>query len=260
MSTLREPDYYHILRVSRDASPEKIKRAYHQMAMRLHPDLHPDEAEAEAGLRSLNEAYAVLSDPEQRARYDRWGAWGPPVWYPPDTNAPRAWMAAVVDHLLTARESLAAHKPQRGQDLRYTLHLSIEACVQGCEAHLNVRHRRWCPQCLGSCVTGGKPPLPCPQCRGAGEIRRPGWLLSTIRRCDVCQGEGVIVANPCRRCAGQGTIQVMRTITIDVPAGVQESSRLRIQGEGGAGRWGGPPGDLYVYIRRTSAAMRSPPA
>jgi molecular chaperone DnaJ len=100
-------------------------------------------------------------------------------------------------------------------------------------------------------MTGGKPPFPCPQCRGACEVQRPGWLLATMRRCDVCQGEGVVVTDPCQRCAGKGSIEIMRTLTIGVPAGVREGSRLRVQGEGQPGCWGGPPGDLYVYIRRT---------
>src|SRR5262245_25854868 len=104
MPILREPDYYHILGVRRDATPEMIKQAYHRLAADFHPDLHPDDAEAEACLRSLNQAYAVLRDPEQRARYDRWGAWGPPIWRPPSRPAVREWMAAVVEHLLAARE------------------------------------------------------------------------------------------------------------------------------------------------------------
>ena len=260
MPTLGEPDYYHILDVRREASPEEIKQAYHRLATRFHPDLHPNDAEAEARLRSLNQAYTVLKDPEQRAHYDRWGAWGPPIWRPPSTGAAREWMAAVVNHVLIAHEYLEAHKPQRGQDLRYTLSISPQACMQGCEAHLNVPHRRWCPQCLGSGVAEGKAPFPCPQCRGACEVRRPGWLLSTMRRCDVCQGAGVIVTDPCQRCAGEGLIQVMRTLTIDVPAGVRDGSRLRIQGEGQPGRGGGPPGDLYVDIRRTVHLARPPSA
>jgi molecular chaperone DnaJ len=259
MPTLGEPDYYHILGVSRGASPEAIKQAYHRLASRFHPDLHPDDPDAEAYLRSLNQAYAILKDPEQRARYDRWGAWGPPIWRPPGTRAPRDWMAAVVNHLITAQASLKAHKAERGQDLRYTLHISPQECVNGCEARLKVPHTRWCPQCLGSRMASGKPPFPCPQCRGAREIRRPGWLLSTIRRCDVCQGEGVVVTDPCKRCAGRGSIPVMRTLRIDVPVGVRDGSRLRIQGEGRPGRQGGPSGDLYVYIRRTPRTARSSP-
>ncbi len=253
MPNQRGPDYYHILGVSREAIPEDIKRAYHRLATRFHPDLHPDDAEAEAYLRSLNQAYAILKDPQQRACYDRWGAWGPPIWHPPSTGATGQWLVAAVDHLLTAHEHLEAHKPQRGQDLRYTLPITRHDCVHGCEARLNVPQRRWCPQCLGSRVTGGKAPFACPQCRGARNIRRPGWLLSMIRRCEVCQGEGIVVTDPCQRCDGKGGIRIMRTLSIDVPAGVQDGSRLRIQGEGEPGRWGGLPGDLYVYVRLISS-------
>ena len=204
MPTLGEPDYYHILGVGREASPEEIKQAYHRLATHFHPDLHPDNAEAEACLRSLNQAYAVLKDPNN-ARATIAGAPGDrPSGARPAPGAVRAWMAAVVDHLLAAREQIEAHKPQRGQDLRYTLSLSPQACVQGCEARLDVANVRWCPQCLGSRMTGGKPPFPCPQCRGACEVRRPGWLLSTLSRCEVCQGEGVVVTDPCQRCTGTG--------------------------------------------------------
>jgi molecular chaperone DnaJ len=258
MPPLGEPDYYHVLGVGREASAEEIKQAYHRLATRFHPDLHPDNAEAEAYLRSLNQAYTVLKDPEQRARYDRWGAWGPPIWRPPGTGAAREWVAAVVDHLLAAREQIEAHKPQPGQDLRYTLSISPQACAQGCEACLAVANVRWCPQCLGSRMAGGKPPSVCPQCRGAGEVRRPGWLMSTLRQCDMCQGAGMVITDPCRRCTGTGAIAVTRRLTIAVPAGVRDGIRLRIRGEGQPGRRGGPPGDLYVYIRQTSGPSPSP--
>jgi molecular chaperone DnaJ len=258
MSTPGGPDYYHILGVSRDASLDQIKQAYHRLAARFHPDLHPDDPDAEACLRSLNQAYALLRDPERRARYDRWGAWGPPIWRPPDTATPRAWIAAVADHLLTAREHLEAQKPQRGQDLRYTLGITLQDSVRGCEARIKVPKMRWCPQCAGGRMAGGKPPFPCPQCRGAREIRRPGWLLATMRPCDVCQGEGAVITDPCRRCSGKGLIQVIRLLTIDVPAGIRDGGRLRLRGEGGPGRWGGEPGDLYIYIRLAHHATPSP--
>jgi molecular chaperone DnaJ len=257
MPTPGGPDYYRILGVGREASPEEIKQAYHRLAVQFHPDSHPDNTEAEAYLRSLNQAYSVLKDPERRARYDRWGAWGPPIWRPPGANAAREWIAAAVDHLLAAREHIEAHKPEPGQDLRYTLSISPQACTQGCEVRLDVPNVRWCPQCMGSRMTGGRPPSPCPQCRGAGEVRRPGWLLPTLRRCEACQGEGVVVTAPCQRCAGTGSIPVIRTLTIDVPAGVRDGSRLRIRGEGQPGRRGGPPGDLYVYIRRMGDSVQS---
>jgi molecular chaperone DnaJ len=248
MPAMREPDYYHILGVSRDASPEAVKQAYHRLAAQFHPDLHPEDPDAEARLRSLNQAYAILRDPEQRRRYDRWGPWGPPIWSPPRTSATHEWIAAVVKHLLRAHAQLEAHKPQPGPNLRYTLTLSPNDGLRGIEVRIGVPNVRWCPHCLGSRMSGGKPPFPCPQCRGTGEVSRLGGASAT-RVCDVCQGEGLVVTDPCRRCAGQGAIRVMRTLTIAVPAGVREGIRLRIRGEGGPGRWGGAPGDLLVDIR-----------
>jgi molecular chaperone DnaJ len=251
-----EPDYYSILGIRREASLGEIKQAYHRLVTRFHPDVHPADVDAEACLRSLNQAYAILRDPAQRARYDRWGAWGPPMWHPPGTGAVREWMAAVMNHLLNAHDSLDAHKPQRGRDLRYTLQITPQQSLKGGETRITVANTRWCPQCLGSQMAGGKPPFPCPQCRGAREIRRPGWLLSMIRQCDVCAGEGVVVTDPCRRCIGKGAIQITRTFTFELPSGLQDGSRLRIQGEGEPGRWGGPAGDLYVDIAKSSPAYR----
>jgi molecular chaperone DnaJ len=153
---------------------------------------------------------------------------------------------------------LDAHKPQRGQDLRYTLRITPQDGRQGTEVRLQVPTSQWCPQCLGSCMTGGKPPLRCPQCQGTREIVRPGWLLPGVRVCHVCQGEGAIITDPCQHCAGCGVLRVERLLTIDIPAGVRDGARLRLRGEGQAGRWGGPAGDLFVDIRIQAQAERSP--
>lgn len=249
MSPVGEPDYYRVLGISRDASADDIKRAYHRLAAQYHPDVHPGDPDAEARLRSLNQAYVILRDPVRRARYDRWGVSGPPAWQPPVSAAPRAWIAAAVYHLLNAREQLQVHKPQRGQDLRYTLSLAPADGRRGCEAQLTVPRLQWCPHCSGSGVTGGKLPYPCPQCRGAREVSRPGWFSTVRRVCERCRGEGVVITDPCRPCAGRGVMPVLRTLTIDVPSGVHDGSRLRLRGEGGPGRRGGAPGDLFVDIR-----------
>ncbi len=244
-----EPDYYQILEVRRNASLDEIKRAYHKLVARFHPDLHPEDPDAEARLKIFNHAYETLRDPARRAQYDRWGPWGPPIWTPPRTPNTREWLVEAVNHLLKARESLEAHKPQRGTDLRYTLTITPEDGMQGAEARIRVPHTRWCPRCQGSRMAGGRPPFPCPQCHGAGEVPRRGRFLHSLQACGVCQGEGVVVTDPCQRCRGRGSIPVERTLTIRVPRGVREGSRLRLQDEGGPGRWGGPPGDLFVYIR-----------
>jgi molecular chaperone DnaJ len=244
-----EPDYYQILGVSRDASLDAIKQAYHRLVARYHPDLHPEDPEAEARLRSLNQAYATLRDPKRRTQYDRWGAWGPPAWQPPQGAPGRVWVVAAVNHLLHLHGRLQAHKPQRGPDLRYTLAITPADSRHGVEARLRIPIARWCPQCSGSRMAGGKEPVRCPHCGGVGELLRPTGWLPALRVCDACQGEGVVITDPCRHCAGRGAVRVLRTLTIDVPAGVQDGARLRLRGEGGPGRWGGAPGDLLVDIR-----------
>ena len=156
MPTREEPDYYRILGVGRDASLDKIKQAYHRLAARVHPDAHPDDPDAEACLRSLNQAYALLKDPARRARYDRWGVSGPPAWRSPGSTAPRSWMVAVVDHLLAVQRQLDVHKPRRGQDMRYLLTIDPQERVRGCEARLSIPHWQCCPQCLGNRMAGGR--------------------------------------------------------------------------------------------------------
>jgi molecular chaperone DnaJ len=244
-----EPDYYQILGVSREASLDDIRQAYHRMAARYHPDLHPDDPDAEARVRSLNQAYATLRDPVRRTCYDRWGAWGPPAWPLPQAAPPRTWIAAAIYHLLNVHGHLQAHKPQRGQDLRCTLTLTPQNGRRGAEVHLRVPTSQWCPQCLGSRMAQGKPPFRCPQCRGAREMLRPGWLLPGLQVCEMCQGEGVVITDPCPHCAGRGGIRVERLLTIEVPTGVRDGTRLRLRGEGDPGRWGGAAGDLLVHIR-----------
>jgi molecular chaperone DnaJ len=253
-----EPDYYQILGVSREASLDDIRQAYHRMAARYHPDLHPEDPDAAARLRSLNQAYATLRDPERRSCYDRWGAWGPPAWQPPPVAAARAWIATAIQHLLNVHGHLEAHKPQRGRDLRYTLTITPQKSQEGVEAHLRVPTSRWCPQCSGSGMAGGKPPFRCPQCRGTREMSHPGWLFPGLRVCDVCQGEGVIITDPCQHCAGRGVTRVERRLTIDVPAGVRDGARLRLHGMGELGRWGGAAGDLLVVIRLQPHPYRAP--
>lgn len=246
------PDYYQILGVGREADLDEIKRAYHRLAAQYHPDLHPDDPDAEARLKILNQAYATLRDPARRATFDRWGAWAPPTWAPPDTRGTREWIVAAVNRLIKAHEILESHKPQGGPDLRYTLYLTPEEGMHGTEARIRVPNARWCPRCQGSRMEGGRPPFPCPQCRGAGELTHRNRWFRSMQVCDVCQGEGVVVTTPCQRCNGQGMIPVERILTIGVPAGMKEGRRLRVKREGGPGRWGGPPGDLFVHIRFTS--------
>jgi molecular chaperone DnaJ len=253
-----EPDYYQILGVERSAGPDEIKRAYHQLAAQFHPDLHPQDPDAGARLKSLNQAYAALRDPIQRRQYDRWGAWGPPAWVAPRSRDSPTWITAVVSHLIKARAYLEAHRPHRGSDLRYTLFLTPDEGRWGTEVQLHIPNTRWCPRCSGSGSTEGRPPTPCSRCGGMGEVFRPGGLLRSVRLCEPCQGRGMLTADPCLHCNGRGSIPVERLLSLPVPAGVAAGSRLRVQGEGAPGRWGGPSGDLFIDIRILAHPGRTP--
>ena len=254
MLTLGEPDYYHILGVNRDASPEEIKQAYHRLATRFHPDLHPDDADAEACLRSLNQAYAILKDPEQRARYDRWGAWGPPIWHRPGTRTAREWMAAVVNHLLIAREHLEAHKPQRGRDLRYTLPITPEECAKGCEARLNVASMRWCPQCLGTVWRRGNHRFPA---RSVGARVKSDAQAGCCRRFGgVRCARARVWSSPIPASVVPGKVRSNSSAPSPsmFPQGCRDGSRLRIQREGEAGPMGGAGQATCTYTLRVVTA------
>ena len=190
MPTKEEPDYYQILGVGRNASLDEIKQAYHRLAARFHPDIRPDDPDAEACLRSLNQAYAVLKDPAQRAHYDRWGAWGPPDWRSPGSTAPRMWIAAVVDHFFAVQRQLDGHKPQRGQDLRYTLAINPQESVNGCEARLQYSPEAVVPTVSRQPNDGREATRPLPALSRGGEVRCAGWLLSKLQICNQCARRG----------------------------------------------------------------------
>jgi molecular chaperone DnaJ len=249
-------DYYEILGVSRTAADQEIKSAYRRLAMRYHPDKNPNDAAAEEKFKEAAEAYAVLSDPEQRRRYDRFGHAGV------SSSAGASWGApgfGGIEDILGdlfgfgdvfggtrggARRSAA----QRGADLRYDLEITLEEAANGMTAQLRIPRLETCEKCKGAGAAPGTSPETCSTCGGAGQVRYQQGFFSVARTCHVCRGTGRVIATPCPDCKGAGRIEREKSMEVKIPAGVETGSRLRVQSEGESGANGGPPGDLYVVI------------
>jgi molecular chaperone DnaJ len=244
-------DYYEILGVSRNATQDEIKRAYRQLARKYHPDVST-EPDAEARFKEINEAYQVLSDPDKRAAYDRFGHAGPPgVGFDFGFRDPFEIFEEVfgVDFgFRTGRR----RGPRRGADLRYDLHLRFEEAVFGCKKEIEVTRLETCPECRGSGAAPGTTPVRCGTCGGTGQVRQVQRTIFgsfvNVTTCPVCGGTGEVVATPCSRCGGQGRAHISRKLTVNIPAGVDTGTQIRLAGEGEAGERGGPPGNLYIVL------------
>jgi molecular chaperone DnaJ len=257
-------DYYEVLGVSRDASAGDIKRAYRRLALELHPDRNPDRADAEEKFKELSEAYAVLSNPEKRARYDQFGhaAFGgaSPGGFDPSifeeifgagagAGSPFGGLDDLFESLFGAGMGRRAGGggARRGAGLRYRLEVGFEEAVFGTEVKIRVPRTETCATCAGQ----GAPPegiSTCSTCAGAGQVVSQMGFMRIAQTCPGCRGTGRQIETPCPDCSGAGRVQTERTVTVRVPPGVDDGTRLRIQGEGDGGARGGPPGDLYVDI------------
>ncbi len=250
-------DYYEVLGVPRSADTEEIKRAFRRLARQYHPDVNK-APEAESTFKEINEAYEVLADEQKRAAYDRFGhagvSGGGTGSGPFDPFAGFGF-GDIFDSFETifsaATGTTTRKRPQRGADLRYTMTLSFEEAVFGCEKEIDIPRLESCPVCRGSGAEPGTQPVRCPRCGGTGEIRQRGPFLNMIvmAPCEQCQGEGTINALPCHECQGQGRIRATRKLAVKVPAGVDENAQIRLSGEGEAGLRNGPRGDLYIALR-----------
>jgi molecular chaperone DnaJ len=243
-------DYYDILGVGRDATEEDIKKAYRRLARQYHPDMNKEPG-AEERFKEINEAYQVLSDPEKRAAYDRFGHAGLQGF---DMNAGFEGFpfTDIFDAFFGTGRTTPRRGPERGADLRYQLTLSFEEAIFGCEKQIDVPRWESCPVCKGSRAEPGTSPARCPLCRGTGEVRRVQQSIFgqfvTVTTCDRCHGDGIIITTPCHECGGQGQVRVTRRLVVKVPAGVDTGTQIRLAGEGEPGTHGGPPGNLYVVI------------
>jgi molecular chaperone DnaJ len=246
-------DYYDVLGVNRQATPEEIKKAFRRLARQYHPDVNKN-SDAEARFKEINEAYEVLSDREKRASYDRFGHAGPQAGF--GGFGDFGGFGGVEDIFESffggMRTGTARRGPTRGADLRYDLTVAFEEAVFGCEKEILVSRHETCPQCRGSGAEPGTQPIRCPQCNGTGEVRRQQqtFLGSFVQvtTCPRCQGEREIVTSPCTECRGRKVVEVERTISVKIPAGVDAGTRIRLAGEGEPGSRGGPNGNLYVVL------------
>jgi len=249
-------DFYEVLSVSRDASDQELKTAYRKLAMQYHPDRNPDNPEAEESFKACSEAYQVLSDPDKRAAYDRYGhgAFGGGGGGNPFQGNPFGSqdVGDVFSDLFGEMFNMGGQRKQsrvqRGRDLRYDMTLEFEEAVFGKEKEITIKRMEACMDCRGTGAAKGKAPTTCPQCKGAGQMRFQQGFFSVARTCPKCSGTGTIVTDPCQSCRGETRVQQEHTILVKVPAGVEQDTRIRYQGEGEAGVFGGPQGDLYVVL------------
>lgn len=243
-------DYYEILGVARDADAEAIKAAYRKFAIRWHPDKNPGSKEAEEHFKEGAEAYAVLSDPEKRSRYDRFGAdglRGGAAGFDPGAFSD---FADILGDFFGFGFGGAAHRGRKrpGEDLKADLALEFEEAAFGVEKAVPLRRYERCDACHGTGGKGGSGTVACSACRGRGRVQFRQGFFALERTCPACEGAGETVKDPCADCRGEGRVVKERTLTIAVPAGVDDGSRVRLSGEGNHGRAGGPPGDLYVVL------------
>jgi molecular chaperone DnaJ len=247
---MAKQDFYELLGVGRDASPEDIKKAFRKLAMQCHPDRHPDDKGAEQRFKNLNEAYDVLKDEQKRAAYDRFGH---AAFEQSSRGAGGDFGGGFADIFEEMFGSMMGGRAgqggaNRGNDLRYNLEITLEESFKGRETQIRVTTLATCDSCQGSGAETGSKPAPCPTCRGAGRVRTQQGFFTMERTCPTCHGAGKVIENPCRACGGQGRVHREKTLTVTIPPGVEDGTRIRLAGEGEAGVRGGGNGDLYIFL------------
>ncbi len=257
-------DYYDVLGATKGASAEELKKAYRTKAKELHPDRNSDNPNAEAQFKEVNEAYDVLKDADKKAAYDRYGH----AAFEGGGGGPRGgggfggggqgdFSSAFSDVFEDLFGDFMGRgggggggrsRAQRGSDLRYNLRVTLEEAYAGVQKTINVPTAVACDSCHGSGAEGGAEPTTCPTCSGMGKVRAQQGFFTVERTCPTCSGAGQIVKNPCKVCHGHGRVEKDRALSVNIPAGVETGTRIRLAGEGEAGMRGGPTGDLYIFI------------
>ena len=255
-------DYYEVLGLSKGASAEEIKKAYRTKAKELHPDRNKDNPNSEKAFKEAGEAYDVLKDPEKKAAYDRFGhaafdggmgGGGRPGGMGGAGQGDFASaFSDVFDDLfgdfMGGQRGGGRQRASRGSDLRYNLRVTLEEAYTGLQKTINVPSSVTCDACDGSGAEGGAEPTSCPTCSGMGKVRAQQGFFTVERTCPTCSGLGQIIKNPCKSCHGHGRVERDRSLSVNIPAGVETGTRIRLAGEGEAGMRGGPAGDLYIFI------------
>ena len=250
---MAKQDFYDLLGVGRDASPEDIKKAYRKLAMQHHPDRNAGDATAEQKFKALSEAYDVLKDEQKRAAYDRYG----PAAF--ENGGARAGagdfgfatgFADIFDEMFGdfMGQRRGGGGGNRGNDLRYNLEISLEDAFKGKQTTIRVTTLAPCDACSGNGAAPGSKPVNCPTCHGSGRVRAQQGFFTIERTCPACHGAGRVIDNPCRSCSGQGRVRKEKSLSVAIPAGVEDGTRIRLASEGEAGVRGGAPGDLYIFL------------
>jgi molecular chaperone DnaJ len=242
--------YYEILSVERTASDGEIKSAFRKQAMQCHPDRNPGDNEAEHRFKEINEAYEVLKDPDKRAAYDRFGhaafEQGGAAGFGANFGTTFSDLFEGIFGMAGARGRSDGR--ERGADLRYNMEIALQDAFDGKTAQVRIPTSVTCEGCSGSGAKAGTKPKTCPMCAGHGRVRHAQGFFTLERTCPNCQGRGHVIDSPCASCAGSGRVTRERTLSVNIPPGVEDGTRIRLAGEGEAGVRGGPPGDLYIFL------------
>lgn len=246
-------DYYELLGVERGVSDGELKSAYRKLAMKYHPDRNPGDVEAEETFKKISEAYSVLSDPEKRANYDRFGSAEGfrNAGFDPFGGQGFGGFSDVFEEVFGdffGSSGRARHnRASRGSDLRYDMDITLDEAAHGVDREIEIQRWKDCSEC-GATGSASKNRSTCPECKGSGQVRFQQGFFSISKTCASCGGTGQFVSDPCQACEGAGKQQVPGTVSVKIPAGVDSGNRLRMTGEGDAGSSGGPPGDLYIVL------------
>jgi molecular chaperone DnaJ len=254
-TNVSKADYYEVLGVSRDANEQELKSAYRKQALKYHPDRNPGDRAAEEKFKTASEAYQVLSDADKRAVYDRYGHAGLSGNGGFSGGSPFAGGVDIGDifgdlfgEMFNVGGQQRGSRSQRGDDLRFDMTIDFDESFFGTETEVKIRRLETCATCHGKGTASSRGPSVCGQCQGRGQLRYQQGFFSVARTCNACGGTGQVIGDPCQTCRGQTRVSSEFKLTVKVPPGVEEGTRIRYTGEGDAGRQGGPRGDLYVVL------------